>query len=86
MKFSEFYLCFQNSCEVLSLVLLQITNYITLEKCKKECNIVKITQFPGGFVLSLELTTETTQTGPGIFIAQVFLLAREIKMRLQMTQ
>ena len=37
------------------------------------------------FVLSLEPTTETTQTGPGIFIAEVFLLAREVRMCLKDT-
>ena len=37
------------------------------------------------YVLSLELTTETTQTGPGIFIAEVFLLAREVRMCLKDT-
>lgn len=58
-------------------------NIILVQDCPWK---IKITQCPGGFVLSLELTTETTQTGPGIFIALVFLLAREIKMCLRTTQ
>ena len=37
------------------------------------------------FGLSLEPTTETTQTGPGIFIAEVFLQAREVRMCLDDT-
>ena len=37
------------------------------------------------FGLSLEPTAETTQTGPGIFIAEVFLLAREVRMCLDDT-
>ena len=37
------------------------------------------------YVLSLELTTETTQIGLSIFIAEVFLLAREVRMCLNDT-
>lgn len=33
----------------------------------------------------MELTTETTQTGLSIFIAEVFLLAREVRMCLNDT-
>ena len=63
---------------------------INLEKCKKECNILfklfwykvvhrklRLLNLLVEFVLSLELSTGTKQTGPGIFIAEVFLLARD---------
>ena len=46
---------------------------------------IKLLNLLVDYVLSLELTTETTQTGPGIFIAEVFLLAREIRMCLKDT-
>ena len=39
---------------------------------------LKLLNFLVDFVFSWELTTETPQIGPGIFIAQVFVLAREV--------
>ena len=63
------------SNEKFSLVLLQITNYIytVLEKCEKKCNMIKIilvqgfcplnlkiTQFPGGFYLNVNVNVSVT--------------------------
>ena len=46
---------------------------------------IKLLNLLVDYVLSLELTTETTQTGPGIFTAEVFLIAREVRMCLNDT-
>ena len=78
VKFSEFYLCFHNSCEIWHLFSwapirnflwcyyrqLITSTLLALEKCKKDCNIlknilvqgfcplkIKIIQFPDGFGL-----------------------------------
>ena len=67
MKFSEFYLCNHNSCEIwhtfsdfhekFSSVLLQMIYYVSSPwKCKKECNILYIILVQGFCPLKIKIT------------------------------